>query len=422
MLDIKFIRENPEVVEQGLRAKNTPCDLSELLDLDKERRALLSEVEKLKSERNQANDQIAQLRKDGQKEQADGIISQMKAISQKIKEIDALVGGLSEKIDTITHIIPNLPHADAGVGPGNSANKVVKRWGEPRKFAFKAKDHVEIGENLGWLSMEKGSKITGSAFPVYEGGGARLQRALINFMMELHTEKHGYKEIWPPALVNRLSMTGTGQLPKFEEEMYKLKDDDYFLIPTAEVPITNLHRDEIFKEEDLPRQYVAYSPCFRREAGSYGKDTRGLSRVHQFDKIELVQFVKPENGLAALETLRSHAETVLQLLELPYRVVLLGTGDMSFAAAKCYDLEVWAPASEKWFEVSSCSWFGDFQARRIHARYRNPETKKPEYVHTLNGSGVALARTVLCLLENYQDKQGKFVIPKALETYLGKIE
>ncbi len=418
MLDLKWIRENPDLVRQGLAAKNAFFDLDELLRLDGERRAHLKTVEELKARRNEANDQISHFKKVGKKDEADTAIASMKDISQKIKEIDAIVGGVERKIDEMMYVIPNMPHSDVPVGPGNSANRVLKTWGQMRTFPFKAKDHLEIAEKAGWLSMARGSKITGTAFPVYEGMGARLERALVNFMLDIHAKQHGYKEIWPPALVNRASMTGTGQLPKFEEDMYKLQDDDLFLVPTAEVPVTNLLRDEAIEEKDLPVKFAAYSPCFRREAGSYGKDTKGLSRVHQFDKVELVKFVKPEKGLEELEALLANAEAVLQALELPYRVLLLGSGDMSFSAAKCYDIEVWAPGTEKWFEVSSCSWFADFQARRMNIKYRHADTRKLELVHTLNGSGVALARTVLCLLENFQQEDGSVQFPKALESYL----
>ncbi len=416
MLDLKFIRENAETVLEGLRAKGVSLDLDGLLALDRDRRALLKEVEDLKAQRNAANEEITRLKKSGQT--ASGVIASMKVLSQKIKEIDQSVGDIELKITTIMLSIPNIPHKDVPIAPGPKGNKVVRTWGQPKEHNPSVKDHLEITGRLEWLSMDLGSKITGSAFPVYKGFGARLERALINFMLDFHVQNHGYKEIWPPALVNRLSMTGTGQLPKMEEDMYKLKDDDLFLVPTAEVPVTNLLRDEILEEKDLPVRYTAYSPCFRREAGSYGRDTRGLSRVHQFDKVEMVKFVKPEDSLNELELLVQNAEAILRALELPYRVVLLGSGDLSFAAMKCYDLEVWAPVSQKWYEVSSCSVFGDFQARRMNIKYRSKETGKLEYVHTLNGSGVALARVVLCLLENFQTAEGSVEFPAALQPYL----
>lgn len=424
MLDLKLIRENPDLVRRGLEAKNVRFELDQLLQLDSQRRSLLQEVENLKAKRNSANDDITRLKKAGQADQAAAVIASMKDISQKIKEIDATVGDLSDKISEMMYVIPNLPHETVPVTKGPEGNKLVRTWGKAREFSgFEPKDHLALAEAAGpkpLIDMETGAKISGSGFPVYRGFGARLERALINFMLDIHTHKHGYTEIWPPALVNRASMTGTGQLPKFEEDMYRLKDDELFLIPTAEVPVTNLLRESILDEKDLPVKYTAYTPCFRREAGTYGKDTRGLSRVHQFDKIELVKFVKPEDSLKELELLVEDAEAVLQALELHYRVVLLGSGDMSFSAAKCYDLEVWAPGTKKWFEVSSCSTFWDFQARRMNIRFRRKENNTVEYIHTLNGSGVALARVVLSLIENAQTAEGfrEENLPKALQPYL----
>ncbi|MSR77393.1 MAG: serine--tRNA ligase [Candidatus Omnitrophica bacterium] len=419
MLDLKFIRENRDLVSRGLKAKNSKFDLQELLHCDTKRRAAVQEVEELKRQRNLANDQIVSFKKSGQAIQVEEAISQMRSVSQKIDEFDKEVGGIDEKMTNLLLNIPNLPHIDVPISETPAGNKVVREWGKPKVFSFKPKEHLEIANKQGWISMERGSKISGAGFPVYLGKGARLERALINFMLDFHTKKHGYTEVWVPALVNRQSMTGTGQLPKFEEDMYQLKHEDYFLIPTAEVPITNLLRNEVLNEADLPVKYTGYTPCFRREAGSYGKDTRGLSRVHQFDKIEMVKFVKPEKGIEELELLVKDAEDILQALELPYRVLLLCSADMSFSAAKCYDLEVWAPGTQKWFEVSSCSLFTDFQARRINVKYRPSGVQnKSEYVHTLNGSGVALARTVLCLLENGQTEQGEIQFPTALEPYL----
>ena len=419
MLDLKWIRENPDLLRKGLEAKRVKCDVDKLLELDQERRMHLQQVENLKSKQNQANNQVTKLKKEGKSQEAGAFIAELKASSQKIKEIDAIVGGVSKKIDQLMYNIPNMPDSSVPLSQGAEGNKEVKTWGDTNKSDPKGKKHHELGESLGWVQMEKGAKITGSGFPVYKGFGARLERALIQFMLDFHTKKHGYEEVWPPALVNRSSMTGTGQLPKFEEDMYRLREEDYFLVPTAEVPVTNLLRNETLQEKDLPIYYTAYSPCFRREAGSYGKDTKGLSRVHQFDKIEMVKFVKPEDAMSELEKLVQNAEAILQALELPYRVLLLGTGDTSFSAAKCYDLEVWAPVTGKWFEVSSCSTFGDFQARRANIRFRREKTKKNEYVHTLNGSGVALARTVLCLLENRQPKSDDIEqFPKILQPYL----
>ncbi|MDD3293282.1 MAG: serine--tRNA ligase [Geobacteraceae bacterium] len=422
MLDIKFIRENPVAVAQGLDAKGVSIDIQALLDLDLERRTRLKESEDLKARRNVVSEEIARMKKAGQ--DASDIISEMKSSSQKIASLDAKVAELSSKIDAIALSIPNMPHKDVPIAKGASGNKIVRSWGEPRIFEYQIQDHLEVAAQHGLFSMEKGSKITGAGFPVYFGKGAKLERALISFMLDLHVQKHGYTEVWTPAIVNRASMRGTGQIPKMEEDMYAIAAGEgeekgaHFLIPTAEVPITNLLRDEILDEKELPVKYTGYTPCFRKEAGSYGKDTRGLSRVHQFDKVEMVKFVKPEESEKELEALVSDAEEVLQALELPYRVLLLGSGDMSFAAAKCYDLEVWAPATKKWFEVSSCSLFTDFQARRMNIRYRNSTTQKPEFVHTLNGSGLALARIVLCLLENFQTKEGELDFPKALKPYL----
>ncbi len=423
MLDLKFIRENPEAVKKGLSSKGVEFDLGGFLSMDAKRRTLLRECEDLKAKRNEANNKIASLKKEGKDTKE--LIAEMRAVSQKIDNLDLEVGGIDEKIESLCLSIPNIPLLDVPVSKGAEGNKIIRTWGEPRKLAFKGKDHLELAAAHGWVSMETGSKISGAGFPVYKALGARLERALINFMLDLHSSRHGYVEVWPPAIVNRASMKGTGQIPKMEGDMYALVAEEgeekgaHFLIPTAEVPVTNFHRDDILEEKDLPIKYAAYSPCFRKEAGSYGKDTRGLSRVHQFDKVELVKFVKPETSSRELESLVNDAEDVLRTLELPYRVVLLGSGDMSFAAAKCYDLEVWAPVTQKWFEVSSCSVFTDFQARRMNIRYRNSETKKTEYVHTLNGSGVALARTVLCLLENFQTEDGSIDFPKALKPYLG---
>lgn len=425
MLDLKKLREAPDIYKAGVASKSPKAAemIDQILELDKDRRKWVAEVEALKAERNKANDQIAAAKRSGQP--ADAILAAMKESSQKIKEFDQKVGDVDSKIGSILSNIPNIPHKDVPVAPGATGNKVVKTWGEPKKLGFEGKDHLDLGNALGWISMETGSKITGAGFPVYFGEGARLQRALINFMLDMHTQKHGYKEAWSPAIVNRASMIGTGQVPKMEEDMYSLyepesekKHGDFFLIPTAEVPITNFFRDDTLSEEQLPILMTGYTPCFRREAGTYGKDTRGLSRVHQFDKVELVKIAHPDNSEQELETLLANAEAVLQALELPYRVLLLGSGDMSFSAAKCYDLEVWAPVSQKWFEVSSCSMFGDFQARRANIRFRRKENNKVDFCHTLNGSGLALPRIVLALLENFQDENGKIHFPQALRKYL----
>lgn len=416
MFDLKFIRENSDAVRRGIEAKSVKVNFDQLLTLDAQRRKLIQEVEALKKERNEANDSISCLKKENKDISA--VLTSSKTLSQKIAEIDSKVVEIDKLIESICVNIPNIPHDSVPISNNSADNKVVREWGEKRRFRTKPLDHLEIGRRLGWLSLERGAKVTGSAFPVYQAQGARLVRALINFMLDLHTKKHGYEEVAVPHLVNRTSMFGTGQLPRLEEDMYRLKDDDYFLIPTAEVPVTNLHRDETLDEKDLPRKYVCHSPCYRREAGSYGKDTKGLSRVHQFDKVELVKFIKPDQGLEELESLVRDAEKVLQLLEIPYRVVLLCSVELSFAGKKGYDLEAWAPGSERWFEVSSCTWFGDFQARRMNIRYRPKGSSKSDLLHTLNGSGVALPRTLICLLENFQTASGSIEFPKALKPYL----
>ena len=408
MLDIKFIRENPAIVKTTIKNRNLKLDIQEVLDLDSERRKMLVEVEGLKAERNVIS-------KKGKPDET--ILDKMKALSQKIGNLDTKVEGIDKKLSNLMLYIPNIPHNSIPIGNAEN-NKEVKKWGEPRKFDFKPKTHIEIGEDLDILDFPRSSKISGSGFCLFKGLGALLERALINFMLDLHTTQHGYKEIFPPFLVNRASMTGTVQLPKLEEDMYRLKDEDLFLIPTAEVPVTNIHRDDVLEESELPIYYTAYTACFRREAGSYGKDTKGLMRVHQFDKVELVKFVKPETSFDELERLLANAETVLQKLGLPYRVVMLSTGDISFAASKCYDIEAWAPCVEKNLEVSSCSNFTDFQARRANIKYRTKD-KKLEYVHTLNGSGIAMARTIICMLENYQQKDGSVIIPEVLRPYMG---
>lgn len=415
MLDLKFIRDNRDLVKEGLKNKNSNINIDEVIVLDEERRKLLVEAETLKAERNKANDEISTAMK--ARRNPKEIIDKMKVVSQKIADFDKKVGELDEKLDKFVYIIPNLPDKSIPVG-GPEANKIVKSWGKNPVFDFQPKSHVELAEHLGIISLGIATKITGSNFILYMGQGARLERALINFMLDLHTKKHGYKEVFPPFLVNRRSMTGTGQLPKFEEDMYKLNNDDLFLIPTAEVPVTNIHANEMLEEERLPICYTAYTACFRREAGSYGKDTKGMIRVHQFDKVEMVKFVKPETSYDELEKLLADAEDVLQILGIPYRINMLASGDISFAAAKCYDIEIFAAGANAYLEVSSCSNFTDFQARRANIRYRQKDTKKPAFVHTLNGSGVALARLVVAILENYQNQDGNINVPEALVPYM----
>jgi len=419
MLDIKLIRENTEQVKAGLAAKKADVDLSALLALDQKRRQLTAQADELRSQKNAANDEISKAIQ--QKSEPKEKIAAMKQIAAQIDELEPQIKDIDAQLKDILIAIPNLAHDSVPVG-GADKNETVRSWGEPQKFAFQPKTHIELAEALDLIDFKRAAKLSGSNFILYKGLGAKLERALINFMLDLHTEKNGYTEFFPPFLVNSASMTGTGQLPKMKEDMYKVEEDDLYLIPTAEVPITNIHRDEILKEEDLPLCYTAYTACFRREAGSYGKDTRGLMRVHQFDKVELVKFVKPDNSYDELESLLVNAEMVLQALGLPYRVLTLATGDLSFASAKTYDIEAYAAGVDTWLEVSSCSNFVDFQARRAGIRFKGKDTKKPAFVHTLNGSGVAMARTMIAILENYQTADGEVVIPKPLRPYMGGLE
>jgi len=414
MFDIKLIRENADLVRQGLSSKKIEINLDEILNKDRERRDLLLELDHFRNKKNQFNTEIRILLKE--KQETKEKISSMKAVSNKIQELDSKVKNLHQQINDSLLEIPNLPHSSVPIGSVQK-NEIIQTWGTPRKFDFKAKTHIELGEELDIIDFKRATKITGSNFILFKKQGALLERALYNFMLDVHTQDH-YSEILPPLLVNRSSMTATGQLPKMEEDMYALRDDDLFLIPTAEVPVTNIHRDEILKEDQLPIYYVAYTPCFRREAGSYGKETKGMMRVHQFDKVEMVKFVKPEDSYDELEALVGDAEKIFQLLGLPYRRVLLASGDLSFAAAKCYDIEAYAAGVDSWLEVSSCSNFEDFQARRSNIKYKGKETKKASFVHTLNGSGVALARTVIALMENFQTEEGEILIPEALHPYM----
>ena len=417
MLDLTYIRDNKDKVRDALKIRAPKLDFDAFLRLDEDRRKQQQELDNLRAERNKANDVVTQLLKE--KKDTKAAIASMKSVSQKISELEKEVGELYIKVTDILIVIPNIPHSSVKIGVDNSQNTEVIRWGEPKKHDFKAKEHTELGQELGVFDIQRASKISGNGFALYTGIGARLQRALINFMLDQHTQKHGYKEFWPPALVNRAAMTGTGQLPKFEEDMYRLKDDDLFLIPTAEVPITNLHRDEVLREEDLPLKYTAYTPCFRREAGTYGKDTKGLVRVHQFDKVELVKFSLPEKSYEEHEKMLKDAEKILQLLGLPYRVMQLCSGDMGFGAAKCYDIETWAAGLGRWLEVSSVSNFEAFQARRANIRFKRNGSNKTELVHTLNGSGLALPRVVIAILENFQNADGSVLVPEVLRPYLG---
>ena len=419
MLDMKYIRENPDETERCLRTRGGESYLDGFRELDERRRKLLKDAETLKALRNTVSDEIGRTK---DKSQVQDKILEMRAVSHEIKGLDEKLNQVDEELHTFMLTVPNLPHATTPVGRSENDNVLVRSWGEPQTLPFAAKPHWDIGEDLGILDFERGAKITGARFTLYRGAGARMERALINLMLDLHTDTHGYQEVLPPFMVNRDSMLGTGQLPKFEEDLFKLADPEFFLIPTAEVPVTNIHRGEILKKSDLPISYCAYTPCFRREAGSYGKDTRGLIRQHQFNKVELVKFVHPAESDAALEALTGHAEKVLQLLELPYRVMSLCSGDIGFSSAKTYDLEVWLPGQSCYREISSCSTFGDFQARRASIRFREDEKGKPEFVHTLNGSGLAVGRTLVAILENYQQADGSVLVPAALRPYMGGLE
>ena len=416
MLDQRFVRNNPDVVKQAVANKNEQVDVDQFLDLDVRRRELLQTSESLKQQRNTVSDDIARMKRGG--EDASGQIKEMREVSARIKGIDADLAAIQDRLHDMLARMPNIPHPSVPVGRDESANVEVRRWGATPEADFERKAHWDLGEALDIIDFQRAGKISGSHFVLFKGEGARLQRALIQFMLDLHIQKHGYTEVIPPYIVNRQSMFGTGQLPKMEEDMYRTDLDDLFLIPTAEVPVTNMHRDEILAEDDLPICYTAYSPCFRREAGSYGRETRGLIRVHQFDKVEMVKFVRPEASYDELETLVNDAEEVLQLLNIPYRVVVLSTGDLSFAAAKCYDLEAWAPGVNRWLEVSSCSNFEDFQARRSGIRYRDKDGKS-RFVHTLNGSGMGMARTLIAVLEHYQTGRGTIRVPEVLVPYMG---
>lgn len=419
MLDTKFIRDNLDQAEAILATRGGNLSLAGFRELDVKRRSLLTESETLKALKNATSEEIAKVK---DKSTVKDKIAQMKEVSTQIKTLDDQLKTVEEEFTSLLMTTPNLPHPTTPVGRSEDDNVVVRSWGTPPVFDCAPLAHWDIGEALGILDFERAAKITGARFCLSKGAGARLERALISFMLDLHTTEHGYTEVLPPFMVNRASMTGTGQLPKFEEDLFRLVDPDFFLIPTAEVPVTNIHRDEILKKSELPISYTAYTPCFRREAGSHGKDTRGLIRQHQFNKVELVKFVHPDESQAELEKLTAHAEKVLQLLELPYRVLALCTGDIGFSACKTYDLEVWLPGQGLYREISSCSCFGDFQARRAGIRFREEEKSKPEFVHTLNGSGLAVGRTLVAILENYQQADGSVVIPAALRPYMGGLE
>ncbi|MBW1678706.1 MAG: serine--tRNA ligase [Deltaproteobacteria bacterium] len=420
MLDIKFIRENFEFVKNKLSQRNQKIELDQLVQMDQNRREIIREVEALRYERNTVSEKIAELKK--QKKDAVTEISRMKNVSQKIRELDIQKTEIEEKVRELLLQIPNVPHESVFIGEDESDNPEIRCWGKRPQFDFEPQPHWIIGEKLEILDFERGAKIAGARFTLLRGEGALMERALINFMLDLHTREHNYQEVLPPFLVNRTTMTGTGQLPKFEEDLFRIVDPDYFLIPTAEVPVTNIHQSEIIDGEKLPLYYTAYTPCFRKEAGSHGKDTRGIIRQHQFNKVELVKFTSPETSYQELESLLENAEEVLKRLNLHYRVVSLCTGDLGFSAAKTYDIEVWLPSQRIHREISSCSNFEDFQARRANIRYRPGPKAKPRLVHTLNGSGLAVGRTLVAILENYQQADGSVIVPEVLQPYMGGME
>jgi seryl-tRNA synthetase len=416
MLDAKYIREHIDEVRERLSRRGQPLSLDQFILIDSERRKAIQDWERLRALQKKVSDEVSKRKREGT--DASELISEMKKASQEVKDLDRVVEEKERALQEFLLVIPNLPHPSVPKGTDSSENEEVRRWGEIPKFDFEPKPHWDIGEELGILDFKTGAKIAGARFTLYWDLGAKLERALINFMLDLHTREHGYQEVLPPFMVNRTTMTGTGQLPKFEEELFKIEGLEYFLIPTAEVPVTNIHQDEVLEESVLPLYYTAYTPCFRKEAGSYGKDTRGLIRQHQFNKVELVKFSKPESSYEELEKLLSNAEEVLKRLKLPYRVVTLCTGDLGFSASKTYDIEVWLPGQNTFKEISSCSNFEDFQARRAKIRYRVSGKSKTEYVHTLNGSGLAVGRTLVAILENYQQADGSVIIPGVLRSYL----
>ena len=416
MLDVKLLRDDLARVKERVATRGTEIDWGEFASLDRERRDALANLERLKEKKNRLSGEIGKLKKSGGN--ASLLMREVEEVSEAIRIGEGPLASIEARFEKFMLTVPNLPESSVPVGRNAAENKEVRRWGDPAKFDFQPKNHWDIGEELGILDFARAAKIAGARFAIYKDAGAQLERALINFMLDLHTRKHGYREVLPPFLVNRDAMTGTGQLPKFEEDLFRISEPELFLIPTAEVPVTNIHREEILEREQLPIRYVAYTPCFRREAGSYGQDVRGLIRQHQFNKVELVKFTEPELSYAELEELVNDAEAVLQSLKLPYRVIELCTGDLGFVAAKTYDLEVWLPGQSAYREISSCSNFEDFQARRAQIRYRKEKKGKPMFVHTLNGSGLAVGRTLVAVLENYQQKDGSVMIPDALRSYM----
>jgi len=420
MLDAKYIREHIDEVREKLGLRGQTISLNQFVSIDSERRKAIQEWERLRALQKKVSDEVSKRKREGK--DASELLSEMKKVSQEMKDLDKIIEEKEKALQDFLLIIPNLPHESVPKGTDSSENAEVRRWGEIPEFDFKPKPHWDLGEELGILDFKSGAKIAGARFTLYWDLGAKLERALINFMLDLHTREHGYHEVLPPFMVNRVTMTGTGQLPKFEEELFRVEGTDYYLIPTAEVPVTNIHQDEVLEEGILPLYYTAYTPCFRKEAGSYGKDTRGLIRQHQFNKVELVKFTTPESSYDELEKLLSNAEEVLKRLKLPYRVVNLCTGDLGFSASKTYDIEVWLPGQNTFKEISSCSNFEDFQARRAKIRYRISGKSKTEYVHTLNGSGLAVGRTLVAILENFQQADGSVVMPEVLRPYMDGVE
>ncbi|NLA91060.1 MAG: serine--tRNA ligase [Synergistaceae bacterium] len=417
MLDIRWIRAEPDEVRRLLADRNSDVDIGPLLEMDGVRRDIVTETEELKARRNEGSRKVGAARARG--EDADALMEEMREIGEEIREIDGRISEIDEKMSEIMLALPNRPHSSVPVGKDENDNVEIRRWGEPREFPFEPKAHWDIGEGLDILDFERGASLAQSRFTVLKGMGARLERALMNFMLDLHTEKHGYKEVLPPFMVNSRTMQGTGQLPKFADDLYKCENDDLWLIPTSEVPLTNLHAGEILEEKQLPLYYTGYSPCFRREAGAHGRDVRGMLRQHQFDKVEMVKLSTPEKSYDELETMTDNAEEVLRTLDIPYRTICLSTGDMGFGASKTYDVEAWIPSQYKYREISSCSNCEDFQARRMNTRYRPEDGGRPRFVHTLNGSGIAVGRTLIAVLENYQRSDGTVVVPEALVSYMG---
>jgi seryl-tRNA synthetase len=422
MLDPKLIKENLEYVKRKMAERGVSIDFECFLTLDEERKRIIREVEELEHTRNTGSKRVGELKRQGKNEEAEKLQMDLKLSTEKIKELYDKRTEIEKEFSDFLLRIPNVPHPSVPYGKDSSGNVEIKCWGRPKEFDFEPKDHVEIGKKLDIIDLDRASKITGARFALYKGLGARLERALMNFMLDLHVNEHGYEEVLPPFMANRDSFIGTGNLPKYEEDLFKVDGTDFYLVPTGEVPVTNIHREEILDEEELPKNYVAYTPCFRKEAGSYGKDVRGIIRQHQFNKVELVKFVAPENSYTELESLTRDAAHVLELLELPHRIMILSTGDMGFSSAKTYDIEVWIPSEKTFREISSCSNFEDFQARRANIRYRRKGGGKPRFLHTLNGSGLAVGRTVVALLENFQERDGSVIIPKAIIPYMRGVE